>query len=72
MTPETKDILNAALKLPATERARLVNELLASLESPDEAIDRLWEQEVEDRIAAYRAGHLQSVSLHEVLAKYGR
>lgn len=70
MGAETKEIRNRALELPAVEKARLVDELLSSLDEADEAIDALWRNEVEDRIEAYRAGKLQSVSLADVLAKY--
>jgi len=52
------------------EKARLVDELLSSLDQPDEEIDALWRKEVEERIKAYQAGRLHSVSLAEVLAKY--
>jgi putative addiction module component (TIGR02574 family) len=70
MSTETHDIIERALELPAVEKARLVDQLLSSLDEPDEAIDALWRKEVEDRIRAYQAGQLQSVSLDEVLAKY--
>ena len=70
MSTETQEILDRALQLPATEKARIANELLASLDQPDEAVEDLWRKEVEDRIAAYKAGALKSVSLAEVLAKY--
>jgi putative addiction module component (TIGR02574 family) len=71
MSIETHEILDQALGLPAVEKARLVDQLLSSLDEPDEAIDALWRNEVENRIQAYRAGKLQSVSMTEVLAKYG-
>ena len=70
MSTDTQEILDRALELPAADKARIANELLASLEQPDEAIDALWRKEVEDRIAAYKAGTLKSVTLEEVLAKY--
>ena len=70
MSTEVQEILNRALALPASDKARIADELLASLEQPDEAIDQLWRREVEDRAAAYKAGALKSVSLAEVLAKY--
>ena len=54
------------------EKARLVDQLLSSLDVPDEPIDALWRKEVEDRIQAYRAGELKSISLADVLAKYGK
>lgn len=70
MSTETQEILNRALELPPADKARIANELLASLDQADEAIDAVWQKEVEDRIAAYKAGDLKSVSLEEVLAKY--
>jgi len=70
MSTETQDILDRALGLPAADKARIADELLASLDQADESIDTLWRKEVEDRIAAYKSGALKSVSLEEVLAKY--
>jgi putative addiction module component (TIGR02574 family) len=70
MSVETQEILDRALELPVLEKARIVDELLSSLHQPDEAIDALWCKEVEDRIKAYNAGALKSVSLDEVLSKY--
>ena len=70
MSTETREILDRAMELPAVEKARLVDQLLSSLDEPDEAIDALWRKEVEDRIQAYQAGKLKSVSLSDVLAKY--
>ena len=70
MSIETREILDLAMGLPAVEKARLVDQLLSSLDEPDEAIDALWRKEVEDRIEAYRAGELKSVSLNDVLSKY--
>ena len=70
MRVETQEILDRALRLPAVDKARLVDELLTSLDRPDEAIDALWRQEVEDRIKAYNAGNLRAVSLEQILEKY--
>jgi putative addiction module component (TIGR02574 family) len=70
MGTDTQELLNRALELSPADKAHIANELLASLDQPDENIDALWRREVEDRIAAYRAGDLKSVSLEEVLAKY--
>ena len=63
MSSEIREIKDRALELPAVEKARLVDELLLSLDEPDLAIDDLWREEVEDRAAAYQAGKLKSVSL---------
>ena len=70
MRTDTQEILDRGLELPAADKARIANELLASIDQPDKAIDALWRKEVEDRIAAYKAGSLKSVALEEVLAKY--
>jgi putative addiction module component (TIGR02574 family) len=70
MSVETQELLDRALKLPAVDKARLVDEILSSLDKPDAAIDALWQKEVEDRIKAYNAGNLRAVSLEQVLAKY--
>ncbi len=70
MTADTVEILKDALKLSADERAVLAEQLLSSLEPPDEHTDNLWRMEVEDRIQAYNEGKLKSISLQDVLAKY--
>ena len=70
MGTKTKDILNQALGLPPVEKAHLVACLLASLDNPDQAIDTLWQEEVEKRVEAYQSGKITSVSLHQVLSKY--
>ena len=72
MSTRTREILDLAMGLRAVEKARLVDQLLSSLDEPDEAIDALRRKEVEDRIQEYRAGELKSVSLADVLAKYGK
>ena len=70
MSIENREILELAMGFPPVEKARLVDQLLSSLDEPDEAIDALWRKEVEDRIQAYRAGELRSVSLADVLARF--
>ncbi len=70
MSVEIQEILDRALKLPAVDKAYLVDELLTSLDKPDEAIDAMWRQEVEDRLKAYKAGNLRAISLEQVRAKY--
>jgi putative addiction module component (TIGR02574 family) len=51
------EIREAALKLSSEERARLAEELLSSLDAPDQAaIDAAWAEEAERRIDALDAG----------------
>lgn len=67
---ENQEILKGALLLPARERAGLVDQLLASLDKPDPAIDELWRKEIDRRLAAYESGEMETVSLEDALAKY--
>jgi len=62
MTPVSEDLLRRALDLPAVERAQLADQLLLSLDQPDDAIDNLWREEIGKRIAAYRAGQAETVT----------
>lgn len=70
MTDAAKTLSVQARKLTPAERIELVDDILASLDEPDPAIDRLWAKEAEERLAAYRRGELKALSLEEVLAKY--
>jgi len=57
----------AALQLPAPERARLVERLIASLDiDPD--VERAWTAEVERRNAEIEAGAVSLLSGPETLA----
>ncbi len=70
METKTQNVLKEALELPAIERAGLVNSLLSSLDTPDKTIDEVWQKEIGERIQAYEAGKMETVSVEEVLAKY--
>jgi putative addiction module component (TIGR02574 family) len=70
MTNLAEDIFAQALVLSPLDRAALVEKLLASLDQPDSAIDKLWAKEAEDRIDAYEAGEMEAISAEEVFKKY--
>jgi putative addiction module component (TIGR02574 family) len=70
MTNLAEDIFAQALSLSPLDRAALVEKLLASLDQPDSAIDKLWAKEAEDRIDAYEAGEMEAISAEEVFKKY--
>jgi putative addiction module component (TIGR02574 family) len=72
MATSAQEILKEVLTLPLKDRATLVDDILASLDQPDEQIDRIWRTEIDNRIAAYRAGKIRAVPLEEVLSKYRR
>lgn len=65
-----KKILDEVLALPANRKAELVDVLLSSLDVPDKEIDRLWMDEVENRIDAYQRGEIKAVRIEEVIKKY--
>lgn len=64
-----KEIIAAVLKLPASERAVLADEILHSLDKTDPVIDALWAQEAENRLAAYDRGEIEAVDADAVLAE---
>ena len=70
MTESTKNLSVEARKLTPAERLDLVDDILASLDEPDPGNDQLWAKEAEDRLAAYRRGEIEAISIEEVLAKY--
>ncbi len=70
MKPESEELLKEALELPPAERAALVDRLITSLDQPDEAIDRVWRQEIAARLRAYRAGTAATVSAEDILAEH--
>jgi putative addiction module component (TIGR02574 family) len=70
MSERTKDLERQVLELSPAERLELVDEILASLDRPDEFVNALWYREAEDRLAAYRRGEIKTVSVEEVIAKH--
>ena len=63
-------ILSEALKLPPTEHAELVENLLSSFEFPfRKRIDSLWAQEVESRIDAFDRGDISAIPASEVFSR---
>jgi len=71
MPASVTELLENALALPAAERARLAEELLASLGRSDARIDTLWAKEAEDRLAAFEAGEMKATPAEEV-SRLGR
>jgi len=68
-----EDLTRAVLDLPVDDRAALAERLLASLDDLDEAeLDRLWGEEAERRLAAYRKGAARSRPAHEVYSRAER
>ena len=57
----TEELLAQVLRLPRTERARLAEEVLSSLEEPDEQVAAAWAFELERRSREIAEGRVQSV-----------
>jgi putative addiction module component (TIGR02574 family) len=64
------EALKHALALDACDRAFLAERLLASLEElPEQETERLWAEEAERRLEAYRTGRARAVLAEEVHEK---
>ena len=70
MSKQAEVILEEALTLSPQDRATVIEELLASLDQPDPKIDALWAKASEDRVSAYEAGKLETISVEAVLMKF--
>ena len=57
----TEELLAQVLRLPRTERARLAEEVLSSLEESDEQVTAAWARELERRSREIAEGRVQSV-----------
>jgi putative addiction module component (TIGR02574 family) len=66
----TRELLEQALKLDPTERLELIDEVLHSLDRPDPTIDRVWIEEAERRLAAYRAGKVRGIPAEDVVGPF--
>ncbi len=63
-----EEVVNAALALPPEAKARLAEDLLASLDNAHrKEIDAAWAEEAEDRIDAFNRGELKAIPGDQVL-----
>jgi putative addiction module component (TIGR02574 family) len=68
-----KELEAQARSLSPEDRARLAESLLESLrEAPIAEIERAWEREVSERVAAYDRGELPTFSAEDVFAEARR
>ena len=64
------ELSERAKALPREDRARLAEELLASLEeSPSAEVDAAWDAEIQRRIAEVEAGTAKLVPAEEVFSR---
>ncbi|MEK8051342.1 addiction module protein [Ideonella sp. DXS22W] len=71
--PNLVDELSAQAKaLPAEDRARLAEELLASLDPQDSAVDAAWDEELRRRIDEVERGTVELIPGDQALAQVRR
>jgi len=67
MSSQIDELLSASMNLPLEERAQLAGRLLLSIENPTDAeVERLWLDEAERRLNAFRRGDSQPIPSAEV------
>lgn len=72
MARETRELLEEALELPLDERAKMAAELLESLQEAETDVEAAWATEIQQRVAAARAGELASTDWRTVLDRVER
>jgi putative addiction module component (TIGR02574 family) len=65
MASPARDLEAVLLALPRSERARLAERLLASLDEESE-VEEAWAAEIRSRLERFRAGELDAVSASSV------
>jgi putative addiction module component (TIGR02574 family) len=70
--PQANELLKQVLELPLDERAKMAAELLESLSDAEEGVDEAWASEIRSRVAAVRAGELESTDWRLVLDEVER
>lgn len=72
MIRSSRDVLSEALQLPLDERAKIAAELLESLDDAEEQVQAAWAAEIQKRVAAARAGELESTDWRVALERVER
>ncbi len=73
MSSALKELEKQAKALTVEERAQLAEVLLDSLRDASVAeIEAAWDREIEERVAAYDRGELQTISAEDVFAEARR
>ncbi|WP_129776195.1 addiction module protein [Peristeroidobacter soli] len=68
MPTSLKQILEQARALSTEDRAKLVNSLLESPDSPQSDIEKAWAEEIEQRLAAFDRGEISAYPAEDVFA----
>jgi len=65
----TKTLISELLHLKPAERFIVIEVLIRSLDVPDPEIEKSWAIEAEKRLAAYKAGKLETISFEDMFGK---
>ena len=73
MSTPLEQVEAQALELPTRDRAALAHRLIASLDEDGDddptEVELAWEEEIQQRLEAYRRGELETISSADVFAK---
>ena len=62
-------LIEKALELKPQDKILLIEALVTSLDKPDPAISKIWVQEAEARLKAYREGKTKGIPAEEIFGE---
>jgi len=62
----TAELINKGLGLKPAERFILIQALINSLDMPNPSIEKVWDEEAQNRLKAYKEGRLKTVAFDEL------
>jgi len=63
------EIIEEAMLLKPQDRYIIIENLIHSLNSPDKEIDKIWIQESQKRLQAYKEGSIKTLSYDQVFSE---
>ena len=72
MTTLVDELSQKALELPAEERVRLAEKLLATVHGVDPEVEEAWDVEIQRRLAEIDSGTAKLIPAEEVFAEVRR
>ena len=69
MTDLVSELTERAKSLPIEQRARLAEQILATLDPQDEDVDAAWDEEIRKRIEEIETGTVKTVPSEQAFAQ---